>query len=184
MEGHIQGMNNLEHPLSVFLSMLRSKESKRQYPQRLQVFFKFLKLDGQDIWEQSLTFIDRFKKKSLNEEEDHELERQLIFFANHQKERIEKEGLSPSTIPNYSKAVKLFYQSSHLSNKVEWKLVSKALPRGLNAAEDRAPTLTEIQKILRYPDKRIKPLVLTLVSSGIRIGVKTISYKEWRPCNQ
>jgi integrase len=182
MEVHLQNRNDPEHPLSVFLSMLGSKESKRQYPQRLQVFFKFLKLDGQDIWEQSLMFIDRFKKKSLNEEEDHELERQLIFFANHQKERIEKEGLSPSTIPNYFKAVKLFCQSSHLSNKVEWKLVSKALPRGLNAAEDRAPTLVEIQKLLRYPDKRIKPLVLTLVSSGIRIGAfETLRWKHITP---
>jgi integrase len=182
MEGRIQDRNDPEHPLSVFLSMLRSKESRRQYPQRLQVFFKFLKLEGEDIWEQSLIFINRFKKKSIYEEEDHELERQLILFANHQKKRIETEGLSPSTIPNYFKAVKLFCQSSHLSNKVEWKLVSKALPRGLNAAEDRAPTLAEIQKLLRYPDKRIRPLVLTLVSSGIRIGAfETLRWKHITP---
>jgi integrase len=182
MEGHIQNRNDPEHPLAVFLSMLGSKESKRQYPQRLQVFFKFLKLQGEDIWEQSLMFIKRFKKKALYEEEDHELERQLILFANHQKERIETEGLSPSTIPNYFKAVKLFCQSSHLSNKVEWKLVSKAIPRGLKAADDRAPTLEEIQKLLRYPDKRIKPLVLTLVSSGIRIGAfETLRWKHITP---
>lgn len=162
--------------------MLGSKESKRQYPQRLQVFFNFLKIEGNDIWEQSLVFIERFRKKSLYEEEDHELERQLILFINHQKERIEKEGLSPSTIPNYLKAAKLFCQSSHLANKVEWKLVSKVLPRALNAAEDRAPTLGEIQKVLRYPDKRIKPLVLILVSSGIRIGAfETLKWKHITP---
>jgi integrase len=182
MEGYHHNSNDPEHPLTVFLSMLGSKESKRQYPQRLKVFFRFLKLEGNDIWEQSLMFIQRFKKKSLNEEEDHELERQLILFANHQKARIEKEGLSPSTIPNYFKAVKLFCQSSHLSNKVEWKLVSKALPRGFNAAEDRAPTLEEIQKVLKYPDKRIKPLVLILVSSGIRIGAfETLRWKHIVP---
>jgi integrase len=162
--------------------MLGSKESKRQYPQRLQVFFNFLKIEGNDIWEQSLAFIERFKKKSLYEEEDYELEKQLILFINHQKERIEKEGISPSTIPNYFKAAKLFCQSSHLSSKVEWKLVSKALPKAFNSAEDRAPTLEEIQKLLRYPDKRIKPLVLILVSSGIRIGAfETLKWKHITP---
>lgn len=166
----------------MFLSMLGSKESKRQYPQRLQVFFNFLKIEGNDIWEQSIKFIERFKKRQLNEEEDHELERQLILFINHEKERIEKEGLSPSTIPNYYKAAKLFCQTSHLANKVEWKLVSKALPRAFNAAEDRAPTLEEIQKVLKYPDKRIKPLVLILVSSGIRIGAfETLRWKHIMP---
>lgn len=174
--------NDPQHPISIFLSMLGSKESKRQYPQRLQVFFNFLKIEGNDIWEQSLIFIERFRKKSLYEEEDHELEKQLILFINHQKERIEKEGLSPSTIPNYFKAAKLFCQSSHLSNRVEWKLVSKALPRAFNSAEDRAPTLEEIQKLLRYPDKRIKPIVLILVSSGIRIGAfETLKWKHIIP---
>jgi integrase len=178
----MENKNDPQHPIAIFLSMLGSKESKRQYPQRLQVFFNFLKIEGNDIWEQSLVFIERFKKKSLYEEEDHELERQLILFINYQKERIEKEGISPSTIPNYFKAAKLFCQSSHLSNKVEWKLVSKALPRAFNSAEDRAPTLEEIQKLLRYPDKRIKPLVLILVSSGIRIGAfETLKWKHIMP---
>lgn len=174
--------NDPSHPLSVFLSMLDSKESKRQYPGRLQVFFNFLKIDGDDVWDQSIEFIKRFKKKPSDEEDEHELERQLIMFANYQKERMVKEGISPSTIKNYFKSIKLFTQSCHLSNKVEWKLVSKALPRAYNSADDRAPTLEEIQKLLKYPDRRIRPLVLTLVSSGIRIGAfETLRWKHITP---
>jgi hypothetical protein len=53
---------------------------------------------------------------------------------------------------------------------VNWKLVTRGMPRGNHAANDRAPTIDEIKKLLEYPDRRIKPIVLIMISSGIRIG--------------
>lgn len=150
--------------LSLFISLLGAPESKRQYPKRLQVFFNFLGLRG-DIYEQSISFVKRYK-----EQDGEELERQLIMFAGFQKERVEKKEISPSTAPNYFKAVKLYLESNRMGRNVSWKFVSKAMPRGFSFADDRAPTLEEIQKLLEFPDRRIKPLVLILVSSGIRIG--------------
>jgi integrase len=65
---------------------------------------------------------------------------------------------------------------------VSWKVVSKAMPRAFQAADDRAPTLEEIQKLLEFPDRRIKPLVTTLVSSGCRIGaLETLKWKHIIP---
>jgi integrase len=156
--------------------MLGSPESIRQYPQRLKVFFDFLKIKG-DIKEQAKTFVKRFKG-----DKNGELEKQLIMFSGYQKERVNNKEVSPSTVPNYFKAIKLFCQANRLSNTVEWKLVSKGIPRGLKSADDRAPTLEEIQKLLGFPDRRVGPLVLTLVSSGIRIGAfETLKWKHITP---
>lgn len=171
-------LDNIEpnHPLSLFISMLRSRESIRQYPQRLKVFFDFLKIKG-DIKEQATSFVEKYKRDKKGE-----LEKQLIMFTRFQKERVNNKEISPSTVPNYFKAIKLFCQANRLSNTVEWKLVSKGIPRGLKSADDRAPTLEEIQKLLEFPDRRIGPLVLTLVSSGIRIGAfETLKWKHITP---
>src|SRR6185437_6321350 len=95
------------------------------------------------------------------------IEGRLLAFANYQKERVNKKEISPSTVPNYFKAVKLFCQANRLSKNIEWKNISKTMPRGLNAADDRAPTLEEIQKLLKFANRRIKPLVFNLASSGM-----------------
>ncbi|CAN5780158.1 hypothetical protein BH23THE1_BH23THE1_26850 [soil metagenome] len=44
------------------------------------------------------------------------------------------------------------------------------LPKERKYAEDRAPTVEEIQKLLEYPDRRIKSILLTMLSSGIRLA--------------
>jgi hypothetical protein len=49
-------------------------------------------------------------------------------------------------------------------------MITRGLPRGRLAANDRAPTMEEIQMLVQYPDRRIKAIVSTMVSSGIRIG--------------
>ena len=52
------------------------------------------------------------------------------------------------------------------------------LPTGRRFANDRAPTHEEIGKVIEYPDRRIKPLVLVTCSSGIRIGAW--EYLKWK----
>ena len=42
--------------------------------------------------------------------------------------------------------------------------------QGQEGSNTRIPTIEEIQKLIEYPDRRIKPIIFTMISSGIRIG--------------
>ena len=53
---------------------------------------------------------------------------------------------------------------------IQWKKITRGLPKTRKYANDRAPTLEEIQRICEYPDRRIKAIVSTMASSGIRLG--------------
>ena len=51
---------------------------------------------------------------------------------------------------------------------MNWKKISCGLPRAGKAANDRAPTKQEIQKLIEYPDRRIKPVVYTMLKLPLR----------------
>jgi hypothetical protein len=50
------------------------------------------------------------------------------------------------------KAIKLFCEMSDVP--IPWKKITRGLPRARAAANDRAPTIEEIQKLVQYPDRR------------------------------
>jgi len=58
-----------------------------------------------------------------------------------------------------------------------WKKITRGLPKERRYAADRAPTIEEIKKIMEYPDRRIKAIVLVMSSSGIRLG--SWDYLKW-----
>ena len=60
---------------------------------------------------------------------------------------------------------------------IPWKKITRGLPRGKKYADDRIPTLEEIRKLVEYPDRRIKAIVYTMASSGIRVGAW--DYLQW-----
>lgn len=59
-----------------------------------------------------------------------------------------------------------------------WKLINRMLPRTKLFVGEMLHTMTEIQQISTYPDKRIKHVISLLLSSGIRIW--EVEYLKWK----
>jgi hypothetical protein len=88
---------------------------------------------------------------------------------------VEKGDISPATLGNCIKAVRLFSEMNDVT--ITWKEITRGLPRARRFADDRAPALDEKQRIIEYADRRIKPIVYTMSSSGMRL--ETWDYLRW-----
>jgi hypothetical protein len=93
---------------------------------------------------------------------------QIISFLQFEKNRVEKGEITAATLSNFVKPIRLFCEMSDI--EIPWKKITRGLARPREAANDRAPTIEEIQKLVEYPDRTIKSIVYTMSSSGIRIG--------------
>jgi hypothetical protein len=158
-----------KNPITVFMYALKAAESRRQYPRRFKIFLDHLRFEG-TLEEQAKQFLYKAKNSRRWAEDV------LIEFIGYECERVSRREISESTIPNYYRATKLFCEMNDII--LNWKKIARGLPRAGKAANDRAPTIEEVQKLIDYPDRRIKPIVYTMVSSGIRIGAW--DYLQWK----
>jgi len=155
--------------MSDFLDVRLAKLTRQEYIYKLKMFFGSLGLKG-SLDEQSREFLTRTKK-------DREwAQNGLKYFIRDKKRRAENGELSESTIRNFYKPVKLFCKVHEIL--LSWDKITMMLPEGRRFANDRAPTHEEIGKVIEYPDRRIKPLVLVTCSSGIRVGAW--EYLKWK----
>lgn len=165
-----------ENPLAMFMYALKAPESKRQYPKRLKVFLDFLtsknELSHSDLENQCREFMTK------SQTDPKWANNKLMDFVLYQKERVYKNEIVYATIRNYLKTVKLFLEMNSDVPIVNWKRITKGLPSGKSTANDRAPTIEEIKKLVEYPDRRIKPIIYCMVSGGFRIGAW--DYLKWK----
>ncbi len=155
---------------SLYLYALKSPVSREKYQKRLEKFFDFICLGGQTVEEKSECFM-----QMVDKEGSQWVFNNLIKYTHFLLNRVHDKKITSGTLRNYLKSIKLFCEMADIP--ITWKKITRGLPRGKNYADDRIPTLDEIQKLLEYPDRRIKAIVYTMASSGIRLGAW--DYFQW-----
>jgi len=164
-------------PLETFLYAIKSDATKSKYKSRLKNFFDYLEISG-DLEGQSKLFIAKAIKK-----ENIWVSANLMKFLSYHKERVERGEITNGTVRNYYKPIKLFLEMNEI--ELSWKKIARGLPKGRKHAADRAPTIAEIQKLIEYPDRRIKAIVFTMCSGGIRVGAwDDLKWSHVSPINQ
>lgn len=156
-------------PLEVFLYAIKSPSTRSRYLNRLKNFFDYLEIKG-DIKTQARAFVAMANEKGKNW-----VYASAMKFLSYHKERAERGEVSNASVRNYYKPLKLFLEMNDI--ELPWKKISRGIPRARRHAADRAPTIEEIQKLVEYPDRRLKALVFTMCSSGIRLGAW--DYLKW-----
>jgi hypothetical protein len=156
-------------PWSIFLYGMKALMTREKYRGMLAKFFDFVGLTEGTIEECAKTFTESGKK------DPEWIFPSVLRFARAQKERVVNGEISPATLRNYIKAVKLFCEMNDIA--VAWKKITRGLPKARRFADDRAPTLDEIRKVIDYPDRRIKPVIYTMLSSGMRL--EAWNYLRW-----
>ena len=150
-----------EDPYSLFIFAINTEQTKQKYITRFKRFIEVIGIDHQiELTLQQNCKI--FTEKALSDNKW--LIKKVVYFLQYQKERVNHGEISGATLRNYVKAIKLFCEMNELP--VPWKKLTRGLPKAKNYADDRVPTIEEIQKIISYPDWRMKAIVFTMASSG------------------
>jgi hypothetical protein len=169
IEGQEQS-NEKANAYSLFLYAVRSPLTRDYYLRRLRIFFNHINLLPNDTMEDRCNLFAASGIKDPNW-----AFHCIIKFLQSQRERVEKAEITSATLRNYVKSIKLFCEMTDIP--IAWKKITRGLPKSRRFADDRAPTLEEIQKICEYPDRRIKGIVCAMSSSGIRLGAW--DYLRW-----
>jgi hypothetical protein len=144
----------------------------------LKQFFDHLGLQGENLEQQGQAFLEKARENN-NSNRQWIQEQITLYIEVHKKRVYETKELAPGTVKNLYRPIKTFYEAHDDLPIINWNWIAKGLPRSKSySSSDRAPTLEEIRKLVKYPDRRIKAIVYTMASSGIRIGAW--DYLKWK----
>ena len=153
----------------LFLYAMKSPVTRDKYQRRLSKFFEFAGLKGTSRQVIALSFI----RKATSDSGWAFIT--ILGFLEQQIAIVNNREITGETVRNYVKAIKLICEMADIP--IQWKKLRVDFPEQRVYADDRIPSMEELRRLLEYPDRRIKPLVCTMASSGIRIGAW--DYLRW-----
>ena len=157
---------------SLYIYAMKAPMTRDRYQTRLAKFLDFIGIAasaGETLHERAKAFA------KMGKENNNWALKNILKFVQYQKDSVEKKEITGVTVRNYVKSIKLFFEMADMP--IQWNKITRGLPKGKKYADDRIPTLDEIRKVVQYPDRRIKAIVYTMASSGIRIGAWI--YLQW-----
>jgi hypothetical protein len=141
-------------PYDLFVFAINAEQTREKYITRMKKFLEIIGIDQEKkstLQERCIMFTDKARS------ENGWLVNVIIQFLQYQKNRVKSREITGSILRNYVKVVKLFCEMNDLY--VPWKKLTRGLPKTKNYADDRVPRLDEIQKIIAYPDWRMRELI-------------------------
>jgi len=173
------------------LGYLNSPETAEQHASVFKQFFLFLELEGKDLDEQGLAFLNQVRRQSKRGSQW--ATESIRLFVDSLKKRMhdntsndggKKNEITAGTIENYFRKIKFFYETCQEVGgegdlpQINWRRLVRILPKARKSSNDRAPTNEEIRKAIHAQDRRAKPIILVMCSSGIRLGAW--NYIKWK----
>src|SRR5215813_11697373 len=143
-------------------------DNKARYPPRFKVILDYFGLtktgdDAEALRIAPIKFIEIVKQKP------EWIEDKLMDFITSQHQRVGRGEIKAITIRNYTKALKTFCKMNRIARLIRWDVISKGLPSGREPANDKAPTVEELKKLIG-DDLRLKVVVCIMAACGMRLG--------------
>lgn len=101
----------------------------------------------------------------------------IAAFIKEKKKIVEEGKLSPNSVPNHIKPIKVLLDSNKIS--LHWKSLYRLYPRKQATTNDRAYTREELQKMIEVAPDIIDKLIIEIFSSaGFRL--ESWNYFTWK----
>lgn len=150
-----------------FLDGINDAETKSHYNRYLKMFLneipneiyqKFIEEIPKDTIESKADFFVRFCEKYPKMGKNI-----IIEYVKIQKSKVELDEISPNTVPNYIKPIKVLLEQNDIA--IIWKKIYNMYPREVKS-KDRAYSLKEIQQMIQVCSTILDKVIISMISSA------------------